>query len=131
MNPLQEAAASAKRTSHAQDKRTPFVINIVDGRLIPNTRLTRRNPNYRLYRGDVNAPLDERMRYLASAGLTQEIGPAVDEPAFDIGKAGKEELIAFAAAEYGVALDAGMHLATLRSKVSQMAKAAQGSENLG
>lgn len=129
MNQMQDAAASAQRAARAQDKRVPFVINVDDGRLIPNTVRTRKHPKYRLYKGDVNATLDERMRYLASSGLVQEVGSVED--AFDIGKATKEELIAFALMEFGKEMDPSMHLATMRSKVSQMAKAAQGNEDLG
>ena len=121
MNQMQEASASAARGAKAQDKKSPFVININDGRLIPNTIKTRANKNYRVYRGDVYASQDERMRYLSSAGLGSGAA-SVEDDVFELSKATREQLIEYAMSEHGVTLDPQMHLARLRSKVAELAK---------
>lgn len=137
----------AQRRAHAQNKRYPLLINVDDGRLVPNVpqlggrteiraqdgRLLRTailaHPRYRVYMGDPKAPLEERMRLLATSGFGVH-NPVIDPDAprnavvaesFDISKASKQELVAFAEKQYGTTLDPNKHHATLRAEVRQLA----------
>ena len=121
--------AAAMAAQHAaikrQDTRAPLLINTDDARLMPNVPRILANPKYRVYHGDPKADLTARMAYLKSGGQ----GPAravvaEDITPFDVNKASKDELIAFAANEYGADLDAGSDIRTLRKKVAELADAA-------
>lgn len=124
-------AANARATSRkfGQDKTNPFLINIEDGRLIPNVERIRssRAATYRVYTGDPKATLEERMAYLKSGvgrpGRTKVVNTQPEEAAFDIGKATKEDLVAFAASEYGLALDSSKSLKVLREEFAKTAEA--------
>jgi hypothetical protein len=109
-----------------QDKKHPFVINIDDGRLLPNIPNLREHPKYRVYKGDPKASAEERLRHLAVTGHGPRVidsGDAVPSaPLFDIAKATREELVEFAAAQYHEQLDPNMHLATLRASVRALAQ---------
>lgn len=116
----------------AQDKKNPFLINIEDGRLIPNVSTLAKNSRYRVYTGDPKASDKERMKFLDSnfAGNSartakQEAGEA--EP-FDIGHANKDDLIAFAAQEFGLELSHDVDVRQLRKQVAQAAKDADASK---
>lgn len=131
-----------------QDKKVPFLIHVHDGRLVPNVpqlagdgNRIPPNPLYRVYRGNPRASLDERMAYLASGGgaggpartitktvvlAPEDVDPELtgDDAPFDIGKAGREELVRFAMDTYGVQLSETTHLTRLRSEVNKLARVA-------
>ncbi len=137
---MEQKMVEANRARNAQDKRHPMLINIKDGRLLPNVPKLRTHKDYRIYMGDPQAPLVDRMRVLQTQGLLH--GAAVvdtqnnlerlqmgtiegaGEP-FDIAKATREQLKAFAVENYGVELDkeGNTHMMTLRAQVRDLAKA--------
>lgn len=109
--------ARARSKKHAQDTKVPFLIRD-DGMLYPNTPLVRRNPRFRFYYGDPKASLSDRMRFLAGLSKKRDViyNPEPDEP-FDIGKAGVDELLAFAVEQFGRVLDPNKPLKALREEV--------------
>lgn len=133
----QEANLSNMLARNRQDKTVPFCINVKDGRLMPNVKEIREHADYRPYKGNYKASLDERMAYLRSGGFGGMPGkravlmpvdeappaPAVEEEPFDIAKASKEELVAFAFDQWAEVLSVDTHLTTLRSQVVKLAKA--------
>jgi hypothetical protein len=141
--------AAATNALSKQDAKTPFLINIHDGRLFPNIAKLRKGntakfgQNYRPYHGPAKATLDQRMQYLRSevgAGA-RATGPVVIDseeaefvpppPPFDISKASKEELITFAATQYGKVIGPDVHFMTARKMVREFAKqAGELAENL-
>jgi len=134
INDAQDAALS-NRMKQKQDTKVPFLINIKDGRLVPNVAGTRELADYRPYQGPAKAPLEARLQYLRSEGrLGSAYRPLVDSsveqssappaPPFDIATATKDELISFAAMEYGKMLDTTAHLATLKKQVREFARQA-------
>jgi len=98
-----------------QDKKVPLLINREDGRLMPNVPRIRELPEYIPYTGSVTASATERMRW-----LDQFNKPQMEAP-FDVGTATKDELIDFAATEYGRTLDRRKNVDTLRAEVMAMA----------
>lgn len=115
----QEAALAARRAQLAQDKRHPFLIHVDDGRLMPNVARLRGHQKYRVFTGSPKATPEERMAWLRSMGNGT---PAPDDAeAFDIGKASVEEMIAFAASEYGVTFEPTMHHNKMRSELRRLA----------
>lgn len=117
---IQMANARATSRKYGQDKKHPFLINIDDGRLMPNVERLRkhRSAKYRVYTGDVKASLDERMAYIKSGvgpARSRVVNTTPEEP-FDVGTASKEDLVAFAASEYGLVLDSGKSLKLLREQ---------------
>jgi hypothetical protein len=128
-NAMADSRASSRQ--YGQDKRHPFLINIDDGNLIPNTATLRKQRlgkgKYVVYTGDAKASLDERMAYLASSlrglGRTRVIDSTVtQEPPFDVGTCSKDDLLAFAANEYGVVLDRTKPLDVLRKQFMDTVK---------
>lgn len=109
--------ARARSKKHAQDTKVPFLIRD-DGMLYPNTPLVRRNPRFRFYYGDPKASLSDRMRFLAGLSKKRDViyNPEPDEP-FDIGKAGVDELLAFAVEQFGRVLDPNKPVKALREEV--------------
>lgn len=114
----QEAAIAARRAQTQQDKKHPFLIHVDDGRLMPNVPRLRGHLKYRVFTGSPKATPEERMAWLRSMGNGTPV--ATEEP-FDIGKATIDEMIAFAQAEYGVALDSSMHHNKMRSELRRLA----------
>lgn len=123
-----EAMANRQASTKRQDTSSPLLINIKDGRLMPNVPNIRSLPDYRPYHGDPKANTATRMAYLRSGGHGANRAPAPvifeDVQPFDVSKATKDELIAFAMNEYGLALDASADIRTLRKKVADAADAA-------
>lgn len=119
---------AARAARNKQDKKHPFVINIHDGRLLPNVPNLRAHSNYRVYTGDPKASAQERLRFLSVAGHRPRVvdsevsGEQPPPPPFDIAKAGRDELVEFAASQYGAALDPGAHLNALRAQVRALAR---------
>lgn len=131
----QEANLSNAIARGRQDTKTPFCINVKDGRLMPNVPEILAHADYRPYKGNYKASLDERMAYLRSGGFggaakravvmpVEDTVPVAEEEPFDIAKASKDELVAFAFDQYQEVLDPSTHLTTLRSQVTKLAKAA-------
>lgn len=119
----EEALANARQAGR-QDKGTPFLINIKDLRLVPNTKLTAKLENYRPYTGDIKASEADRARYVSGFTSTRGVIIPSVEDAFDVSKASADELVAFALDEYGAALDGTKSLKALREDVVKLAKAA-------
>lgn len=107
-----------------QNKANPWLIRD-DGMIVPNCPLIAKRPNFRIYRGDINASLEDRMRYLQNLGGKRRVinsAVASDEDApFDIAKATKDQLAEFALDQFGEILDPTMHLNKLRSIVANIA----------
>ena len=128
----QEANLSNQIARNRQDKKTPFCINVKDGRLMPNVPEILAHPDYRPFKGNYKADRNERMAYLRSGGFggakravvmpTADEVPQVEEEPFDIAKASREELVAFAFDQWAEVLDPSTHLTTLRSQVAKLAK---------
>lgn len=133
--------AAATNALSKQDAKVPFLINIHDGRLFPNIAKLRKGntakfgQNYRPYHGPAKATLEQRMQYLRSESTTApgvSAAPVVIDsetdtyvpppPPFDIGKASKDELIAFAATQYGKVIDPNVHFMTARKMVREFAR---------
>lgn len=120
-----DAMATRQASVKRQDSAAPLLINIEDGRLMPNAPNIRALQGYRVYHGDPKADLKTRMAYLRSGGHGRKHTPVLDDAQpFDVSKAPKEELIAFAMNEYGVALDVTADLRAMRKKVMELAEAA-------
>lgn len=142
INEQQDAALSEAAGRAKQDRKTPFVINIHDGRLMPNTPRIRLKKDYRPYHGRGSASIEERMAYLRTEGRGMPAkAPAVVDsdnfpvgepppPPFDISKASKEELITFAASQYGKVIEPNVHFMTARKMVREFARQAGELEDL-
>lgn len=114
---LSEANARAKKK---QDKTNPTVININNGRLMPNTPRLRAHSQYKVYTGDVNASTADRMAWLAGAlknGSKKITNSKAELDEFDVGTADKDELMVFAMEEFGHALDPKLTLKDMRKKI--------------
>lgn len=139
---------SARAARNKQNTKIPFLINIKDGRLIPNVPALagrpaettadgktipakKPHPDYRPFTGSVKSTLDERLQWLKTAGGHVNTGPrpvtlANVEP-FDLGTATIGELIEFAQEEYkekAVHLSKEMGLKALRKEVARLAEEA-------
>lgn len=117
----QEERTAQARGRSRQDRNVPLLINQDDGRLFPNVPLVARNPKYRPYTGPKNASLQERMDWLKGLPSRTKVVFTEPEP-FDIGKADKDSLIAFASSEFGVVLDDKKGLRELRKEVAALAE---------
>ena len=125
-----------RRARNKQDKAHPMLINVDDARLVPNVPRLRALANYRIFMGDPRASLEERKRILEMQGIkatravVDSSAPSAqseDEAPFDIGKATREELRAFAFDTYGAVIDqtGDTHLMTVRAQVRALAKEAR------
>jgi hypothetical protein len=121
----QEQALSDATGRVAQDKRVPFLINRDDFRLYPNTRLSRKNPNYVPYDGKPDDDLPTRRAYVEGrvSQRPRIVNSMAEADAFDIGTASKDELVSFAIGEYGVMLDAAKDIRTLRKEFMSQVEA--------
>lgn len=115
----QEQAVADARGKNRQDKKVPLLINRENLRLMPNTPLIRRRPNYMPYDGKATDDEATRRAYVEGVGTPRRarvINSMAELDAFDVGKATKDELIAFAMSEYGKMLNPEMHLSTMRKE---------------
>lgn len=142
----EEQLAAAHQARNAQNRKRPLLINIDDGRLMPNVpRLGGRpevrdnqtgrvlepaippHAKYRVYMGDPNAPLADRLRIL-KVGMGAELAPIFDvQPTaqpFDIATASPAELVAFAQQQYGLNLSPNTPEHLLRGRVKAAAEKA-------
>lgn len=119
-----EQRVADHRGKTRQSKTVPFLIRD-DGVLFPNVPLIAKKSNFRPYHGDVKATLEERLNYLKGLpGKRRVINSAVqadEEAPFDIAKASKDELIAFAQEQFGEIIDPAEHLNKIRSVVARLA----------
>lgn len=117
------------RAKKKQDKTNPFVVNIHDGRLMPNTPRLRAHKDYRVYpaglddaRKSTNA---ERLRWIEkSKAITSSpkiVNSMAEADQFDVGTATADELAVFAMEQWGLALDPKKPLKTLRGEVMKKA----------
>jgi len=127
---IQSVAQRQKSKRYSQDKANPMCINVNDGRLFPNVPNIRKNPDYRVYTGDINASAKERMDYLKSGIGPKRARAVIDaEPApFVVATADKDDLIAFASVEYGYALDARKTVEQLRVDFTKYLKALEAAD---
>lgn len=119
-----EARLAAARQSRRQDPEVPFLIHKVDGRLLPNTKLTRKNANYFPYGGKASDSLEVRMQYLKFNGRRRVVDTSTAEETFDVGTADATALVAFALEEYGAMLDPTQPIKKLRRAVLDLANSA-------
>lgn len=131
---MQETLAANQRQKakrYAQDKTHPMCINVNDGRLFPNVPNIRKNPDYRVFTGDVNSSVEERMQYLRT-GLgprrTKVVMEAPKDEVFVLGTASKDDIITFADMEYGYTLNPNEPVEVLREKFAKYLKVTQGTE---
>ena len=128
ISPQQETnlAAATQRAKKKQDKTNPMVIiNLSNGRVMPNTPRLRAHKDYRVYSGDIKAALPERMRWLE--GQSKFTAPKVvnskeAEDMFDVGTATIDELVIFAVEQWGATLDPAKPAKVLRKEVMALAE---------
>ncbi len=114
----QDQVMSEIRGKNRQDKRVPLLINRDNLRLMPNTPLIRKRPQYMPYDGAATDDEATRRSYVEGTGTRRPrvVNSAAEADVFDIGKATKDELVAFAFAEYGKMLNAEKDVRTLRKE---------------
>lgn len=125
---LSDANARAKKK---QDRTNPHVINIEDGRLMPNTPRLRIHPLYRVYTGPKNADVGTRMRWLEGqtrAGTPKLTNSKEAEDTFDVGTATADELVMFGLEHFGLTLDGKKPLKVLRKEIMDAAEKAEKAE---
>lgn len=137
---------SDRAARNKQDPKHPYLINVKDGRILPNVpalagRPARKtdsghvepakagHPDLRVYTGDPKASKEERLRWLQTNG----VGTAAQRPVslanvepFDVGTATMDELVEFAQSEYGVDISRmkAQGLKAVRNEVIKLAKEA-------
>jgi hypothetical protein len=128
------AVVAATREKFKQNKDTPLVINVTDGRLLPNTVAVSgqpdghggfiegtRDPNYVPYHGDPKATLEERMKWLRTANTAPRrvifSASAVEPERIDLDKMSKEQLINFAASEFSMKISAQVDIKSIRKMI--------------
>ncbi len=124
-------AAANARAKKKQDRENPFVVNVHNGRLMPNTPRLRAHKDYRVYPANLKdataSTIEDRMRWLKRSAAVSSSPRIVNskeaEDAFDVGAANSDELAVFAMETWGLPLDPKKPLKTLRSEV--MKKAAE------
>lgn len=119
---LERKTASAR--IRRQDKQNPLLISMTDFLLFPNVPNLRKNPDMILFRGNKDASLAERKRYVESMKTGRSgVRAVVDssEP-FDVAKATAQDLVDFALIEYGEELKPTTPLAVLRKQVIKLAE---------
>lgn len=106
-----------------QETGTSLLINIKTGRLFPNVPLVFKKPDWRPYHGDPNWPLEKRMEWVRGTQKARRVIMSEPQEPFDLARADKEQIIAFALEEFGVTLNPAKPLAKLREEVANMARA--------
>lgn len=116
-----EKQAASFRGKHRQNKAQPWLIRTTDGSIFPNVPLIAKRQNMRPYSGDINAPVEERMKMLAGMPGRRTVVFDEVEP-FNITKASKTELIAFAMDEYSEVIGEDEHINKVRAIVCKLAE---------
>lgn len=121
---VQLAASNGRSMKKRQDKTNPMVINIDDGRLMPNTEALRKHPKYRVYGGPLDAPVSARMKWLAGAlrQMPKVTNSKAESDVFDVGTATADDLVVFAMENWGAVLDPTKDLRELRKAVMKLAE---------
>ncbi len=115
-----------------QDKKVPLLINRDNFRLMPNTPLIRRRPQYMPYDGQADDDLETRRSYVTGQGTRRpRVVNTVEPEVFDIGKASKDELVNFAMSEYGKMLDGTRDIRSLRKEFAEHIDAVEKATNPG
>jgi hypothetical protein len=124
--------ANSRTGKKKQDRDNPMVINIEDGRLMPNTPRLRAHKQYRVYSGPLDASVPQRMKWLEGAlkQLPRRVVNSAPEEVFDIGTATADDLVVFAMENYGATLDPAHPLKKLRTEVAKLAAAAESDDAL-
>jgi hypothetical protein len=127
--------ASLRSAKRRQDKENPMVVNINDGRLMPNVKMLREHPDYRIYRGPDTKDAKVRLQWLngelkrTPIKVTNTKADAV----FDVGTATRDDIIVFMMEEYGITVKPETPMSTMRQMVvraaDKAAAAAQAAEN--
>ena len=123
----QRLTDSLARAKKKQDKTHPHLVNIKDGRLMPNTVRLREMTDYRVYDGPIDGTNEQRLAWVKKAisrNPVKIVNTQVEE-AFDIGKASKDDLVTFAYEQWGKTLDIAMPLKALRDEVAKLAGAGE------
>ncbi len=121
-------AAANARAKKKQDPKNPMVVNVEDGRLMPNTPRLRVHPKYRVYSGPKDADASGRLRWLdgqSRSGKVAVVNTMSEQDTFDVGTASADELMIFALENYGLALDPEKPMKTLRKQVMEAAAKAE------
>ncbi len=119
----QRLSDSHMRSKKKQDKTHPHLINIKDGRLMPNTPKLREMADYRVYDGPIDGTRESRMAWIKGALKRNpiKIVNTQEQETFDIGKASKDDLVTFAFEQWGKTLDIAKPLKALRDEVAALA----------
>lgn len=132
---------AARAARNKQDPKHPFLINVKDGRLVPNVPALRGrpaevvdgrtvpakagHPDLRVYTGSVKASAEERLKWLETSGsgvaTTRRAVVLSEEEPFDLNTATLDEMIAFAKAEYDAVFDKSMGMKAVRQAVGKLA----------
>ena len=116
-----EERAAAFRAKKRQNSAIPWLIR-TDGMIFPNVPLIAKKPNFRPYRGDPGAPLEERLAYVQGLpGRRRVVVDAAEPEPFNITKATKDELVQFAMDEYSEPIDPEAHINKVRAVVCTLA----------
>jgi hypothetical protein len=119
----QSLSDSYMRAKKKQDKTHPHLVNVKDGRLMPNTPKLREMADYRVYDGPIDSTREQRLAWVKKAigrNPVKIVNTQVEE-SFDIGKASKDDLVTFAYEQWGQTLDIAKPLKVLRDEVSKLA----------
>jgi hypothetical protein len=131
-------AAANSRSKKKQDKTNPFVVNVKNGRLMPNTPRLRVHKDYRVYPASLEeaqkSTTADRMKWIERSAAMRTDAPRIvnskaAEDAFDVGTATADDLAVFAMETWGLALDPKKPLKTLRSEVMKKAAEMEALEN--
>jgi hypothetical protein len=118
---LERKVASAR--VRRQDKQNPLLISMTDFLLFPNVPNLRKNQDMILFRGNKDASLEERKRYVESMKTGRAgMRAVVDSGPFDVAKASSQDLVDFAMIEYGEELNIKTPRASLVKQVVALAK---------
>ena len=125
MNDDTEKRISDARARRRQSRECPLLIRD-DGMLFPNVPLVAKKQNFRPYRGDPKASLQERLNYLSGYGQSRRrqvnYDPSADDTPFELSKASAQEIVDFALLEYGIELDASKDLPELRAECYRLSQ---------
>lgn len=126
----QRLTDSHARSRKKQDKEHPHLVNVKDGRLMPNTPKLREMADYRVYDGPIDGTREQRLVWVRAALKRNpvKIVNTQEQETFDIGKASKDDLVTFAFEQWGATLDSAKPLKMLRDEVAKLAGA--GDESL-
>ena len=123
-------AAANARAKKKQDKENPFVVNVKNGRLMPNTPRLRVHKDYRVLPMSAEKAKEtttaQRLKWVEKSsafGGPRVVNSLAEQDAFDVGTANADELAVFAMETWGLALDPKKPLKTLRKEVVDRAAA--------